>query len=126
MSNTEDTTIEKQTGQHAPGPWVFESVPPEAHTDPDLELPEEYVFWIAEARIAGHVLAVVERTPRDEAQAEANARLIAAAPDLLAALKVAERFCPCGARPESLRTHPHVTGCQIAAAIANAEGLATS
>lgn len=28
------------------------------------------------------------------------------------------RGCPCGARPESPNTHPHVTGCPTAAAIA--------
>ncbi len=29
-----------------------------------------------------------------------------------------EQSCPCGARPESLKTHPHVTGCLVAAALA--------
>ena len=41
-------------------------------------------------------------------------------PALLAALDAAaslakeiENHCPCGARPESPRTHPHVTGCPV-------------
>lgn len=33
------------------------------------------------------------------------------------ALRVAERHCPCGARPESPLTHPHVPGCSIARAV---------
>lgn len=28
-------------------------------------------------------------------------------------LKEVEQHCPCGARPESLRTHPHVLGCKV-------------
>jgi hypothetical protein len=27
--------------------------------------------------------------------------------------KEIERHCPCGARPESLNTHPHVCGCPV-------------
>ena len=41
---------------------------------------------------------------------------------LLAALKHVERHCPCGARPETPHTHPHVLGCQVGIAIAKAEG----
>jgi len=33
------------------------------------------------------------------------------------ALQLAARHCPCGARPESPLTHPHVPGCKIAAAL---------
>jgi len=29
------------------------------------------------------------------------------------ALVIVERTCPCGARPESLNTHPHVGGCVV-------------
>lgn len=30
-------------------------------------------------------------------------------------VKEIEQHCPCGARPESLSTHPHVAGCPVAA-----------
>lgn len=33
------------------------------------------------------------------------------------ALLEVERHCPCGARPESLNTHPHVTGCPVGNAL---------
>lgn len=32
-------------------------------------------------------------------------------------LKEIENHCPCGARPESLNTHPHVGGCPVEHAI---------
>lgn len=32
-------------------------------------------------------------------------------------LKDIEQHCPCGARPESLNTHPHVTGCPVSEAL---------
>lgn len=34
-----------------------------------------------------------------------------------AALKEIERSCPCGARPESPATHPHVIGCPVGTAL---------
>jgi len=34
------------------------------------------------------------------------------------ALKEIEMYCPCGARPESLGTHPHVSGCPVERALA--------
>lgn len=33
------------------------------------------------------------------------------------ALLEIERHCPCGARPESPDTHPHVIGCPVARAL---------
>lgn len=36
--------------------------------------------------------------------------------ELRALLEQIERHCPCGARPESPSTHPHVGGCPVAAA----------
>lgn len=33
------------------------------------------------------------------------------------ALREVERHCPCGARPESLNTHPHVISCPVARAL---------
>lgn len=32
-------------------------------------------------------------------------------------LKAIEQHCPCGARPESLNTHPHVTACPVSQAL---------
>lgn len=42
---------------------------------------------------------------------------------LEAALREIERHCPCGARPESPRSHPHVGGCPVAEAIEAAAAL---
>jgi hypothetical protein len=33
---------------HAPGPWQLALIPPDAHTDPDLLIDEDCVFWIAD------------------------------------------------------------------------------
>jgi len=41
---------------------------------------------------------------------------------LLGALREVERHCPCGARPETLNSHPHVGGCPVGAALAGPEG----
>jgi hypothetical protein len=92
--------------KHTPGPWAWNEsfFGLQGATGPVLYY-EGY---------AGMCLAL-ERE-------EANARLIAAAPDMLEALLFAERHCPCGARPESPDTHPHVPGCVIAAAIKKARG----
>jgi len=43
--------------------------------------------------------------------------------ELAAALVEAERHCPCGARPESPVTHPHVSGCRVAAVLAKFHAL---
>jgi hypothetical protein len=60
-----------------------------------------------------------ERTAKEAAEAEA-VRLRAFSQDLveaqeaaIEALQLAEIHCPCGARPESLATHPHVPSCYI-------------
>ncbi len=71
---------------HTSGPWKAEPIPPDAHTDPDILIDSDCAFWIAETRLAGDVLALVQVTPRAPEQVAANARLIAAAPDLLAEL----------------------------------------
>lgn len=68
--------------QHTPGPFVFEATP--ADHDPDLDLPDNCPFWIADEGGIGEVIALVLETHRG--QAAANARLFAAAPDLLSAL----------------------------------------
>ncbi len=88
-------------GKHTPGPWVysFESVDPE---------------WAVVTTVGGAVIANVNADHRQEA----NARLIAAAPDLLAALKLLEsaaRILPPNIDPDSPLA-------QARAAIAKAEG----
>lgn len=40
------------------------------------------------------------------------------------ALLFAENHCPCGARPESLKTHPHIGGCLIENALRSMKGPA--
>jgi hypothetical protein len=62
-------------GNHTPGPWVVWS--PNEFGNPSI------------GRESGPSLAIVFRS-NHEAELEANARLIAAAPDLLAALEHAE------------------------------------
>lgn len=116
-----ESTVTENDVKHTHGPWTAEPIPTDAHTDPDIQLPQEFVFWIAESRIAGHVLAVVEQIPQDPATAEANASLIAAAPEMYEALRwvlpLAESYLakapghPDNAKLESAR-----------AAIAKAEG----
>lgn len=74
--------------KHTPGPWEvgqqrrFEELTPRWIIRPEGEFP--HGLWIADGGWIGH-----EET-------EANARLIAAAPDLLAALKEAVEVAPLG------------------------------
>ncbi len=106
-----DTTTKSA---HTPGPWEFTSGP---HDDPDFE---DCDFLIAEQRARGEVVATALTVATGSS--EANARLIAAAPELLAALKAAAQFI----EPEIDRG-PVVNGWQntidmVHAAIAKAEG----
>ena len=63
---------------HTPGPWTVEPVPAKARTDPDMLIPEDDLFWIAEQGGRQEVLATVHVNAR----AEANAALLAQAPVL--------------------------------------------
>jgi hypothetical protein len=72
---------------HSPGPWQVEAPPLEAYSDPDIALSEEVRFWIVDEGRTSEVLAEVTVTMHGNE--EANARVMAAAPDLLAALKAA-------------------------------------
>jgi hypothetical protein len=45
-------------------------------------------------------------------------------PRLVEALRFAEKHCPCGARPESLSTHPHTPGCLIGSALERLDSAA--
>lgn len=74
---------------HTPGPWGYEPIPADAHTDPDIMLDESFRFWIVGA--GGDVLALVEADPHGDAEAEANARLMAAAPELVEACELFTR-----------------------------------
>jgi hypothetical protein len=65
---------------------------------------------------AGPAIDAAYAAGRAEAEADL-ARLRAEARTIVTALKVAERNCPCGARPESFSTHSHVSGCPIADAL---------
>lgn len=72
------------TVQHTTPPWKAEPIPTEAYFDPDLQLDAESLFWIVDER-EGEVLATVHTT--SAGNAEANAHVLGAAADLLAALK---------------------------------------
>lgn len=58
----------------------------------------------AETTIAAALHAERDRAPRPIAEDVREA---------LSHLREAERHCPCGARPESPVTHPHVGGCHV-------------
>lgn len=57
----------------------------------------------------GYCRAAVERIVR-AAIAERDKPLVSL-------LRQIEQHCPCGARPESLNSHPHVPGCPVADAL---------
>jgi hypothetical protein len=115
-----ENSLQETRVAHSPGPWSFEPVPPEAHADPDLNVPQDTAFWIVESSPAGEVLAGVEQTSRGEG--EANARLMAAAPKLLDALKTTagniRSLGPAGAIPTPYEHWLRV----VDDAIAKAEG----
>lgn len=102
---------DEQTTPHTPGPW---RVVPSGHQ-------QEFTHWIerpATTEVDRLMVAGVLNTN----DAEANARLIAAAPDLLAALKE----CVGWLDPDDMRLVNHeecrATEQQALAAIAKAEG----
>lgn len=76
------TTEAKAT--HSAGPWIFEDI--DERTRKDAELGDEAHFWIC-GGVVDEVLATVHAPVHGDSQ-EANARLMAAAPDLLVALDV--------------------------------------
>lgn len=73
---------------HTPGPWTVEPVTSPWHSP--LIYAEAHVGPIAEIRPRLHIAAL---HPMVVETRNANARLIAAAPDLLAALMSLEAFC---------------------------------
>ena len=75
------------TTQHTPGPWTFEG----DHTHRSFNI-RQLGHLIGTSDQAKHICTINNRPPhvlanRDPGIAEANARLIAAAPELLAVLK---------------------------------------
>lgn len=78
--------------QHTPGPWTYEG----GHTHRQFNI-RMLGHLIGTRDEAKHICTVNNLPPhvlanRDPVTAEANARLIAAAPDLLAALQYAAQF----------------------------------
>jgi hypothetical protein len=98
--------VDTQTAQHTPGPWYYDGI---SGTD-------AHIIHVCEGEIAEAFRDAVGAGP-----AEANARLIAAAPDLLAAL---EEMCE-GWPPQNPDSPYFATYNQARAAIAKARGEVT-
>lgn len=92
--------------RHTPGPWHWDS-------DPIKDDPQGRVRYRVVAK--GRTITQCYY-PSGDGVAEADTRLIAAAPDLLAALKVLQPYFA----GEHAYDHPHCV--QLRAAIAKAEG----
>jgi hypothetical protein len=113
------TSATDQTQSFVPGPWITEVL--DERSKRDLAITSPVAIWIAQENPAGHVVAVVEDVSPE--RAAANARLIAAAPTLLAALQLTagniRSLGPSGALsslPESYRIWLSVVDEAIAAA----------
>jgi hypothetical protein len=100
---------------HTPGPWKADDkgkavfIPLRAHHCEQLGIQVGFVSW------------------EDDKESLANARLIAAAPELLEALKELDSWlvCACIATPEDMaQSFPHMQQV-VSAAIARAEGEQT-
>lgn len=104
-----------KTVKHTPGPWVAYHQSDHHEWQIGAGLPPD------KADNDGHYELIVAETfgglGRDDVQSDANARLIAAAPDLLEALKALRSACM-GMVPDCAD--------QVDAAIAKAEGEATN
>lgn len=109
---------------HTPGPWEIELVAPSYNVG--------YRFHIWPGGRGGWMIAAITNASKssEDSRCEANARLIAAAPDLLEAAEAAlvtledeygANYCEC--QPDS-PGHPVSTceGCKLRAAIAKAKG----
>lgn len=75
----------------------------------------DYVELSGEVRrlehVRNHLIQQVESLRVVERERDQLAGQLTRATELVAEI---ERHCPCGARPESLDTHPHVSGCPVA------------
>jgi hypothetical protein len=105
---------------HSPGPWTFEPLDEDTKRDPEAEIPDGCSFWITETRHAGEVVALMLDT--SNGTQEANARLIAAAPELLDALKGMVGLIQLiqAREPDLPRNHRFVAALEL---IAKAEGV---
>lgn len=109
------------SAKHAPGPWTYES--DHTHRQYNIRMLGHLIGTRAEAK---HICTVNNLPPhvlanRDQSTAEANARLIAAAPDLLAALDRAEAFIS-GFEDDDTQEGVTEMLAAIRAALANAKG----
>jgi hypothetical protein len=91
-----------RTQEHTPGPWAVGSYCMTAH-----------VIYADNGE--GEQIAAASRSAFPDSESDANARLIAAAPDLLAVLKQVRDFWAGGDAPDDLTNAIH-------AAIARARG----
>ena len=77
--------------QHTPGPWTYHRGSWGFHGDPDEDSGFHFLLGGEEASGVEEIIGYADMLYPDDGQqyeeAEANARLIAAAPDLLAALE---------------------------------------
>lgn len=111
-------TAERDAAAHTPGPWTANL----HHTRQDGGRTYGFIFADGVVPTAAVVLGV-EGMPQDEGRA--NARLIAAAPDMLAALKLVDAFAKAdeAAGDDALWTdHFREMFEVVRAAIAKAEG----
>lgn len=108
------------SGKHTPGPWTYEG--DHTHRQFNIRMLGHLIGTRDEAK---HICTVNNLPPhilanREQSTAEANARLITAAPDLLAALVELDAW----AMNESGADYPNGTFEVVRAAIAKAEVLA--
>lgn len=106
--------------EHAPGPWFVEAPPPDAYTCPDLRLDKDVRFWVIDKRSD----SVIANVLKWRGEPVANARLIAAAPDLLDIARTIVAICDSGdtnlAQLACMETSPLVDAAR--AAIQSATG----
>lgn len=109
------------SARHTPGPWTYES--DHTHRQYNIRMLGHLIGTSDEAK---HICTVNDLPPhilanRDQSTAEANAALIAAAPDLLAALKcIADALSP----PRNAEEEAAIAAALAAIAIAKAEAVA--
>lgn len=100
------------TTKHTPGPWVVQNASERTLWVGALRVPDDERYGL-HTIITG--IDIEDLTPEARAKKEANARLIAAAPDLLAA-------CEAVAATTWSRNTATIIGEQVRAAIAKAKG----